>query len=177
MAPNVSSEYPASILKGFVKDLDLAGTVKFEKSNWLLTLLDWGVDISNNRILDEIDNRMFLVNKDKIVLYDWVRLAIPQLAQTRKIAILSSNSLRSLDYALNGLKSYFSVIKTWQNLISLKPSPEGIIAICYELGIAPSETLMIGDSQEDEEAARAAGVMFKLMKGEDIERCFKNKKL
>ena len=41
-----------------------------------------------------------------------------------------------------------------------KPHPDGLVAACAQLGVAPSEALMIGDSAWDLEAARAAGCAF-----------------
>ncbi|MCX7599531.1 MAG: HAD family hydrolase [Armatimonadetes bacterium] len=38
-----------------------------------------------------------------------------------------------------------------------KPSPEGILRACNELGVAPARAVFVGDSRFDEEAARAAG--------------------
>jgi len=41
-----------------------------------------------------------------------------------------------------------------------KPAPEPILAALEGLGAAPSEAIMVGDSEVDEAAARAAGVRF-----------------
>lgn len=38
-----------------------------------------------------------------------------------------------------------------------KPSPEGILRACEEIGVAPAQALLVGDSRFDEQAARAAG--------------------
>jgi phosphoglycolate phosphatase len=39
-----------------------------------------------------------------------------------------------------------------------KPDPEGLRAIMAQVGAAPSETVLVGDSRHDVETARAAGV-------------------
>jgi HAD superfamily hydrolase (TIGR01509 family) len=39
-----------------------------------------------------------------------------------------------------------------------KPSPEGILQACGELGVEPARVVFVGDSRFDEQAARAAGV-------------------
>lgn len=39
-----------------------------------------------------------------------------------------------------------------------KPDPQGLLALCTELGAAPSETLLVGDSLVDVRTGRAAGV-------------------
>jgi D-glycero-D-manno-heptose 1,7-bisphosphate phosphatase len=41
-----------------------------------------------------------------------------------------------------------------------KPHPGMLIEIMQELGVPPEDTFMVGNSKEDEEAARAAGVQF-----------------
>jgi HAD superfamily hydrolase (TIGR01509 family) len=41
-----------------------------------------------------------------------------------------------------------------------KPAPDGILAALTDLGALPAEALMVGDSEVDEAAARAAGVRF-----------------
>ncbi len=41
-----------------------------------------------------------------------------------------------------------------------KPAPDMIHKACAELGVRPEETLVLGDSRYDREAARAAGVHF-----------------
>lgn len=39
-----------------------------------------------------------------------------------------------------------------------KPSPEPLLLACHELGVSPSRTLMVGDSENDVLAAQAAGM-------------------
>jgi phosphoglycolate phosphatase len=41
-----------------------------------------------------------------------------------------------------------------------KPEPDGLLAACSALGVAPNEAVMIGDSSWDAEAADRAGVPF-----------------
>ncbi len=41
-----------------------------------------------------------------------------------------------------------------------KPHPEGLLRACAELGVAPGETIYIGDSHADAGAAEAAGCAF-----------------
>jgi len=40
-----------------------------------------------------------------------------------------------------------------------KPDPTGILSACAALGVAPSRTAYVGDSEVDVQAANAAGVM------------------
>jgi phosphoglycolate phosphatase len=55
------------------------------------------------------------------------------------------------------LDGYFSVVVAGDTLAKKKPDPLPLTYVCEKFGIAPREMLMIGDSLNDAEAARAAG--------------------
>ena len=55
------------------------------------------------------------------------------------------------------LAAYFAVVVSGDTLPKKKPDPLPLTHACRELGIAPREMLMIGDSLNDTLAARAAG--------------------
>jgi phosphoglycolate phosphatase len=84
------------------------------------------------------------------------------------------DSLRSLGYPLAcvtnksgrytlplldqvGLASYFRTVVSGDTLKVKKPDPAPLLHACAALEIAPHHTLMIGDSLNDTQAARAAG--------------------
>lgn len=56
-----------------------------------------------------------------------------------------------------GLVAYFNHVFGGDSFARKKPDPLPLIETCKALGSAPSETLMIGDSANDAQAARAAG--------------------
>lgn len=60
-----------------------------------------------------------------------------------------------LDYL--GLAGYFGQVVAGDTLPQKKPDPAQLLYACKRFGIAPDEMLMIGDSGNDTEAARAAG--------------------
>jgi phosphoglycolate phosphatase len=60
-----------------------------------------------------------------------------------------------LDYL--GLAQYFEQVVAGDTLPQKKPDPAQLLHACRGFGIAPGEMLMIGDSGNDAEAARAAG--------------------
>ncbi len=64
-------------------------------------------------------------------------------------------TLRLLD-AL-GLSS--SVAALWAGDGPLKPAPDGVLALCNELGVAPGETWVVGDGPQDVGAGKAAGAV------------------
>jgi phosphoglycolate phosphatase len=56
-----------------------------------------------------------------------------------------------------GLGGFFGVVVCGDTVAKKKPDPEPVLAACAQLGIRPHEALMIGDSENDVQAARAAG--------------------
>lgn len=56
-----------------------------------------------------------------------------------------------------GLADYFGVVVSGDTLAQRKPHPAPLLHLCEALGVAPAETVLIGDSVNDAQAARAAG--------------------
>jgi len=59
--------------------------------------------------------------------------------------------------AAKGLQRFFSVVYGGDAFPVKKPDPLPLLKTCAALGTPPSRTLMIGDSRNDAQAARAAG--------------------
>jgi phosphoglycolate phosphatase len=57
-----------------------------------------------------------------------------------------------------GVDSYFATIVGDESVARPKPDPGPVLAALERLGAAPEEALMVGDTQNDIRAARAAGV-------------------
>lgn len=64
-------------------------------------------------------------------------------------------TLPLLDYV--ALSGYFEGVVAGDTLPQKKPDPAPLLHACRQLNVAPSEMLMIGDSLNDAQAARAAG--------------------
>jgi len=56
-----------------------------------------------------------------------------------------------------GLRPYFGVVVSGDTVARKKPHPDPLLHAAGELGAAPAETLMVGDSLNDVLSARAAG--------------------
>ena len=56
-----------------------------------------------------------------------------------------------------GLLDYFELVLSGDTLPKRKPDPLPLLHACQHFGIAPHELLLIGDSLNDTQAARAAG--------------------
>jgi len=59
--------------------------------------------------------------------------------------------------AAKGLDDFFEVAFGGDAFERKKPDPMPLVGTCAALGVAPGRTLMIGDSSNDAQAARAAG--------------------
>jgi phosphoglycolate phosphatase len=62
-----------------------------------------------------------------------------------------------------GLRDYFEVVFGGDAFPHKKPHPEPLLNACAALGTSPAQTLMVGDSSNDAQAAHAAGCPVVLM--------------
>jgi phosphoglycolate phosphatase len=56
-----------------------------------------------------------------------------------------------------GLDGFLPVVVCGDTVVRKKPDPEPVLTACARLGVRPADALMIGDSANDCQAARAAG--------------------
>ena len=100
------------------------------------------------------------VNGKHTVFYPGVREGLgalkdagfPLACVTNKSARFTLPLLKQMQLA-----DYFAIVVSGDTLPKKKPDPLPLTYACGELGIAPREMLMIGDSLNDTLAARAAG--------------------
>ncbi len=90
---------------------------------------------------------------------------------TNKAAQFTLPLLRDL-----GIHDAFEIIIAGDTLAKKKPDPLPLLYAAEQLGVKPDDALMIGDSQSDVKAARAAGFQVVCMSygynhGEDIRNC------
>lgn len=100
------------------------------------------------------------VNGKHTTMYDGVQEGLDELrAQGYPLACVTNKSERFtlplLDYI--SIAHYFKVVVAGDTLPQKKPDPEPLLHACKILGVEPHEMLMIGDSLNDAQAARAAG--------------------
>lgn len=79
-----------------------------------------------------------------------------------KSAIISTKTRRRImeKFLLDGVEDLIDFVIGCEDVKTLKPSPEGILAACRRFGAIKEEVLYTGDNTVDAEAARAAGVPF-----------------
>lgn len=100
------------------------------------------------------------VNGRHTTIYPQVREGLDALkAAGFPLACVTNKSAR---YTLpllaqTGLEGYFSAVVAGDTLPKKKPDPLPLTHVAGQFGIMPAELLMIGDSLNDAEAARAAG--------------------
>lgn len=71
---------------------------------------------------------------------------------TNKPLVFAQSLLR-----LKGLDGFFPVVFGGDSFARKKPDPLPLLKTCDVLGVLPARTLMVGDSSNDAQAARAAG--------------------
>ncbi|MDO4694322.1 MAG: HAD-IA family hydrolase [Eikenella sp.] len=84
------------------------------------------------------------------VLFAQAAAALPRLQQHYWLAVATGKSRRGLDLALQETNSagYFLSTRTVDECAA-KPQPEMVLSICNELGVAPADALVIGDTTHD----------------------------
>lgn len=77
---------------------------------------------------------------------------LPLALVTNKPTPFVAPILASLDIA-----KYFTVVIGGDDVKNKKPHPEPLLLVAEKLGLAPAELLLVGDSRNDIQAAKAAG--------------------
>lgn len=112
------------------------------------------------RALPVYDRSYHAVNGKHTTIYPGVKEGLDLLrAQGYPLVCVTNKSERFtlplLDYV--SLSDYFVSVIAGDTLPQKKPDPAPLLHACKQLNVAPGEMLMIGDSLNDAQAARAAG--------------------
>lgn len=116
------------------------------------------------------------VNGRHTVIYPGVTEGLRALrAMQMPLACVTNKAARFALALLDQLQlaRYFESIIAGDTLPQKKPDPEPLLHACRGFGIAPAEMLVIGDSMNDAQAARAAGcpvfcVTYGYNEGQDV---------
>ena len=93
--------------------------------------------------------------------YDGIREMLDLLkSKGLLLAIFTGKGKRSTLVSLDmlGIKNYFDIIITGNDVDNHKPSGDGIRKVMARLGLDPDQVLMVGDAVADVKAARETGV-------------------
>ncbi|HEX9943764.1 MAG TPA: HAD-IA family hydrolase [Thermoanaerobaculia bacterium] len=110
------------------------------------------------RILDCYRKHWLSTFCDMPLLFAGVDEMLRELAaEGYLLAVATGKSRRGLDYALDqtGLRDVFHATRTVDEAFS-KPHPQMLLDILDEMGVAPRDAVMIGDTTYDLEMARSA---------------------
>ncbi|MEI8036267.1 MAG: phosphoglycolate phosphatase [Betaproteobacteria bacterium] len=113
-----------------------------------------------DRALPLYENAYTALNGRHTTMYSGVLEGLNELrARGFPLVCVTNKSARFtlplLEYV--GLASYFKAVVAGDTLAQRKPHPAPLLYACEQLGVEPSFMLMVGDSLNDAQAARAAG--------------------
>ena len=87
-------------------------------------------------------------------------VSLLQKLRPQIITAIATNRTDTMDKLLTefDLNDYFDLVVTSSDVQHPKPHPEALLKILNHFGLAPEQAVYIGDSQVDEQAARAAQI-------------------
>ncbi|MFD6417595.1 HAD family hydrolase [Streptomyces sp. NPDC060194] len=165
--------YPAAGVAEGLREWVLAegyelGTAARRTDDPMVLLLDIGRRYGHGGVVEEVEARL---TAHEVVAVgsaeptpDAVELIRALKAVGASLAITSNNSPEAVTSYLTGrdLRSCFGphIYGRTRDLARLKPDPDCVLRALASTGAAAADALMIGDTPEDCEAAREAGVTF-----------------
>lgn len=125
----------------------------------------WGRDLRKN--LDELGVKDWSAFCDvnyakqvgEVKKFDQVEKVLEQIEE-KKAVITNTTEVCTMNILeSHGLLKYFDAVVTSEQVERGKPYPDMILEACRRLGVKPDKVLVVGDSDEDVEAGRAAGAV------------------
>jgi len=138
----------------------------------------WPVEQLHALALERYQHHYGYINGQHSAVYPGVVEGLAALRDAGLPMACVTNKPRAYAQALLELKAldgFFGVVFGGDSFERKKPDPLPLLRTCEALGVAPAQTLMVGDSQNDAQAARAAGCPVVLMTygynhGEPVQR-------
>ncbi|MCS6984419.1 MAG: HAD-IIIA family hydrolase [Leptospiraceae bacterium] len=117
-------------------------------------------DIEVAQKFHRVYRQNYLAREKDIPLYPCARELVQKLYESgHKLTIATGKSregiLRALEH--KKLQHYFQAIRT-SDMTKPKPNPNMVWELCEEVGLPPSQTLLVGDTIHDLEMANRAGI-------------------
>ncbi|MDG5978042.1 phosphoglycolate phosphatase [Hydrogenophaga taeniospiralis CCUG 15921] len=122
--------------------------------------LSWPRDQVDELALQRYQHHYLFINGQHADVYPGVVEGLQRLRASGRALACLTNKPRAFAQALleiKGLAGYFSQVFGGDSFERKKPDPLPLLKTCEALGTTPAQTLMVGDSQNDGIAARAAG--------------------
>lgn len=142
-----------------VPEPTIRGTIGLGMRETIEVLVPGCSDELYERIIDTYRNQWWSTFRDRPVLFPGVDAMLRSLsAEGYLLAVATGKSRRGLDHSLEqtGLRELFHSTRTADEAFS-KPHPRMLFDILDDLGVKPSEAVMVGDTTFDLEMARNAG--------------------
>jgi phosphoglycolate phosphatase len=96
---------------------------------------------------------------DNTKIYPHVKETLPQFGKYKKAVVSNKRELFSRQILQGlGVLQFFDIVLGSDSVPEKKPSPVPILKLLERFSVTPDEAVMIGDSNYDIEAGRAAGV-------------------
>ena len=136
---------------------------EFRKKAWGKILnTELKQNFPNQDIMEVKDQYSILITKniDKIKLLPDSKEVLQKIKKKNlKIGLVTNNFTKPTAKALKFHKigKYFDAIVTVDDIERPKPYPDAILKACEKLGIAPDETIYVGDNKNDFKAGKSAG--------------------
>ena len=115
------------------------------------------------RALEEFERRYFAANGQYSSVYPGVTEGLREMRRMGwKTACVTNKVLRFAEPLLahHSLLEFFDTVVAGDSTPAKKPDPAPVLEACRRLGVAPENSVLIGDSAHDAGAARAAGASF-----------------
>jgi len=125
----------------------------------------WGHDLFTNlkkmNLPEEVGlfcNDVYYKYVDKITLYPKAKETLEKLIKFKK-SIITNTPKKCTNQILKNfdMKKYFDAVLTSSDVSIAKPDPEIVLKACKKLGVEPKDAVLIGDTDSDIKAGRAAG--------------------
>ena len=128
--------------------------------NWHLTYSALG--LAEERWAEADARWLEHYGEEEVVLIDGAREALLRVRRAGlRAGIVTSGDRVRVARELTGLgvADLFEVVVCAEDIVYRKPHPEALLLALDKLGVAAAEAVYVGDSPEDVQMARAAGVM------------------
>lgn len=115
---------------------------------------------STRRFVDSYREHYAVHFNDHTRLYPGVEETLSALRKAgARIALVTTKHQQQADFTAErtGLARWFDYIHGWREDRQHKPHPEPVLLTCAALGVEPGASLMVGDTELDIEAGKAAG--------------------
>ena len=125
----------------------------------------WGHDLFYNlnkmKLPEEVGlfcNEVYYKYVDEIKLYPYVKKTLDKLNSYKKSIITNTPKKCTLQIIKNfELEKYFDFVLTSSDVSFAKPNPEIVIKSCKKFNVKPEDAVLIGDTDSDIKAGKAAG--------------------